>query len=150
MRAPRPSDASGLSSSGILAKSAETSDTRFSPSLSYHGSTPDSHGYDLLLPVLLALAVGFLFFPADVVSPRLASSLAAVSLFSGLVILPADDPQVNLRLRQLHFQIFYFTIPHFDGYSAVLVRLHQMVAVALQPVVEDAWLARAPRQLVAD
>lgn len=41
----------------------------------------------------------------------------------------------------------YFTIPHFDGYSAVLVLLEQIGVEELEEVIVDAWLARAPKRL---
>ena len=37
-----------------------------------------------------------------------------------------------------------FTIPHFDGYPAVLVQLAVVRKAALRALVEDAWLACAP------
>ena len=42
----------------------------------------------------------------------------------------------------------FFTTPHFDGYPAVLVRLDTIDAAALEEVVVEAWLARAPKRLV--
>jgi len=44
----------------------------------------------------------------------------------------------------------FFTIPHFDDYPAVLVRLDDITAKDLEEVVVEAWLARAPKRLVAD
>jgi len=41
----------------------------------------------------------------------------------------------------------YFTIPHFDGYAAVLVRLDRIDAGELHELIVDAWLARAPKRL---
>ena len=41
----------------------------------------------------------------------------------------------------------YFTIPHFDGYPAVLVLLEQIAPQELQELVVEAWLARAPKRL---
>ncbi|WP_432824785.1 MmcQ/YjbR family DNA-binding protein [Dactylosporangium sp. CA-092794] len=41
----------------------------------------------------------------------------------------------------------FFTIPHFDGYSAVLVQLQEVHLPDLREVLEDGWLSRAPRQL---
>ncbi|MFE1664936.1 MmcQ/YjbR family DNA-binding protein [Microbacterium sp. P02] len=38
----------------------------------------------------------------------------------------------------------FFTIPHFDGYPAVLVRLSAIPQGVLAEVITDAWLARAP------
>jgi hypothetical protein len=43
----------------------------------------------------------------------------------------------------------FFTIPHFDGYSAVLIRLEMVTGAALRDAVVDGWLACAPAQLVA-
>lgn len=42
-----------------------------------------------------------------------------------------------------------FTIPHFDGYAAVLVRLSAVSERTLQNVLEDGWLACAPAALAA-
>jgi hypothetical protein len=40
-----------------------------------------------------------------------------------------------------------FTIPHFDGYAAVLVQLRKASATALGEVITDGWLATAPSKL---
>jgi hypothetical protein len=47
----------------------------------------------------------------------------------------ADDPDV------------FFTIPHFDGYTAVLVQLERISVQELEEVIVEAWLARAPKRL---
>ena len=47
----------------------------------------------------------------------------------------ADDPEV------------FFTTPHFDGYSAILVRLERIELHELEELVVEAWLARAPKRL---
>jgi hypothetical protein len=47
----------------------------------------------------------------------------------------ADDPDV------------FFTIPHFDGYPAILVRLERISAAELEEVIVEAWLNRAPPKL---
>lgn len=44
----------------------------------------------------------------------------------------------------------YFTISHFDGYPAVLVRLDELDGAGLTELVEDAWACRAPRRLLAE
>ncbi|MBX7161374.1 MAG: hypothetical protein K1X95_13880 [Acidimicrobiia bacterium] len=41
----------------------------------------------------------------------------------------------------------FFTIPHFDGYAAVLVELDVISERDLLVALEDAWLASAPRAL---
>ena len=50
----------------------------------------------------------------------------------------ADDPAV------------FFTIPHFNGYSAVLVRLEAIALHELEELIVEAWLARAPARLARD
>ena len=40
-----------------------------------------------------------------------------------------------------------FTIPHFDGYAAVLVRLRTVTPTTLRETVLDGWLACAPAEL---
>jgi hypothetical protein len=40
----------------------------------------------------------------------------------------------------------FFTTPHFDGYPAVLVRLPKITVKALRELLEEAWLARAPKR----
>jgi hypothetical protein len=47
----------------------------------------------------------------------------------------ADNPDV------------FFTIPHFDGYPAVLVRLERADPAELAEVVTEAWLLRAPKRV---
>jgi hypothetical protein len=49
--------------------------------------------------------------------------------------LVADDPNV------------YFTIPHFDGYSAVLILLDRIGLEELHELIVEAWLSRAPTRL---
>lgn len=47
----------------------------------------------------------------------------------------------------------FFTIPHFDGYNAVLVRLSRLGEVDLDELTEvitDAWRACAPKRLVKE
>jgi hypothetical protein len=40
-----------------------------------------------------------------------------------------------------------FTIPHFDGYAAVLIELRKVGMRALKDALADGWLACAPRDL---
>ncbi|WP_410809114.1 MmcQ/YjbR family DNA-binding protein [Micromonospora sp. 067-2] len=49
----------------------------------------------------------------------------------------ADDPSV------------YLTIPHLDGYPAVLVRLDRIGVPELTEVITEGWYARAPKRLAA-
>jgi hypothetical protein len=44
----------------------------------------------------------------------------------------------------------FFTIPHFDGFAAVLIQLESVASSALGEAVVDAWLACAPPALARD
>ena len=41
----------------------------------------------------------------------------------------------------------FFTIPHFDGYSAVLIELRKASVRPLREAIVDGWLACAPTKL---
>ena len=43
--------------------------------------------------------------------------------------------------------VTFFTIPHFDGYSAVLIQLKRVRTPALRGALVDGWLASAPPKL---
>jgi hypothetical protein len=43
----------------------------------------------------------------------------------------------------------FFTIPHFDGFAAVLIQLKKVTKRPLREAIVDGWLASAPKQLVA-
>ncbi|NUT50417.1 MAG: MmcQ/YjbR family DNA-binding protein [Saccharothrix sp.] len=64
--------------------------------------------------------------------PVLAARVPDVGVKEALI---ADDPAV------------YFTIPHFDGYAAVLVRLDAIADDELAELLAEAWLCRAPKRL---
>lgn len=68
---------------------------------------------------------------------------------------PPDGPILAVRVEDLgekeavlaaHPDAF-FTIPHFDGFSAVLIQLRKVSARALGEAVTDGWLACAPPAL---
>jgi hypothetical protein len=42
----------------------------------------------------------------------------------------------------------YFTIPHFDGYPAILILLDRIGVEKLEEVVVEAWLNRAPARVL--
>jgi hypothetical protein len=44
----------------------------------------------------------------------------------------------------------FFTIPHFDGYAAVLIQLKTVTKKALREAIIDAWLACAPPRLAKE
>lgn len=60
--------------------------------------------------------------------------------------LSTDDLEAKEALIGAFPDVF-FTIPHFDGYAAVLVRLDEITPDLLREVVTDAWLAKAPARL---
>jgi hypothetical protein len=43
----------------------------------------------------------------------------------------------------------FFTTPHFDGYPAVLIQLDKIRPKKLKDVIDEAWLARAPKRVVS-
>jgi hypothetical protein len=68
---------------------------------------------------------------------------------------PPEGPILAVRVDDLGekeavlaaHQHAFFTIPHFDGYSAVLIRLSRASAAELSEAVTDGWLACAPSGL---
>jgi hypothetical protein len=44
----------------------------------------------------------------------------------------------------------FFTIPHFDGYPAILIQLRKVSRSALREALIDGWLACAPPKLAND
>jgi hypothetical protein len=65
---------------------------------------------------------------------------------------PPDGPILAVRVQDLSDKEAvlaaqpgaFFTIPHFDGYSAVLIQLRKVSGEALRDAVIDGWLACAP------
>ena len=71
---------------------------------------------------------------------------------------PPEGPILAVRVEDLgekesvlaaHPEAF-FTIPHFDGYSAVLVQMRKASAKALREALTDGWLACAPPALARE
>ena len=68
---------------------------------------------------------------------------------------PPDGPIVAVRVADLAEKEAVlaaqpgavFTIPHFDGYSAVLIQLKKVGKRALREAILDGWLACAPANL---
>jgi hypothetical protein len=54
----------------------------------------------------------------------------------------------KLALVESEPQIF-FTIPHFEGYAAVLIRLARIDLEELGELLTESWLLRAPKRLAA-
>ncbi|MGH3153359.1 MAG: MmcQ/YjbR family DNA-binding protein [Streptosporangiaceae bacterium] len=71
---------------------------------------------------------------------------------------PPDGPILAVRVEDLSEKEAvlaanpgsFFTIPHFDGYSAVLIQLPEVPVQALLEAVTDGWLACAPPRLAAE
>ena len=69
--------------------------------------------------------------------------------------LPPEGPILAVRVEDLSeneavlaaHQEAFFTIPHFDGYSAVLIQLGVASEGELREAITDAWLACAPPAL---
>src|SRR6266487_1781279 len=65
---------------------------------------------------------------------------------------PPDGPILAVRVEDLSEKEAvlaanpgaFFTIPHFDGYRAVLVQLRAVTRKALKEAITDGWLACAP------
>ena len=70
---------------------------------------------------------------------------------------PPEGPILAVRVEDLgekeavlaaHPEAF-FTIPHFNGYSAILIQLQLVTENALRDAITDGWLACAPPKLAA-
>lgn len=69
-----------------------------------------------------------------------------------------DGPILGVRVENLGVKAaliasepeVFFTIPHFDGYSAVLVLLEKIAVDELEELVIEAWLTRAPKRLAEE
>jgi hypothetical protein len=72
--------------------------------------------------------------------------------------IPPDGPILAVRVLDLGEKeaalaahpTAFFTIPHFDGYSAVLIQLKKVSKKALREAIVDGWLASAPAKLTDD
>jgi hypothetical protein len=71
---------------------------------------------------------------------------------------PPPGPILAIRVADLHEKEAvlaaqpgsFFTIPHFDGYAAVLVQLDRADDPALRDALTDGWLSCAPPALARD
>lgn len=68
---------------------------------------------------------------------------------------PPDGPILAVRVADLAEKEAvlaanpdaFFTIPHFDGYSAILIQMTKVTPESLSEALVDGWLACAPRAL---
>ena len=73
-------------------------------------------------------------------------------------VMPPDGPILAVRVEDLGEKDAvlaaqpkaFFTIPHFDGYAAVLIQLKSVTKRALREALVDGWLACAPPNLASD
>lgn len=73
-------------------------------------------------------------------------------------VTPPDGPILAVRVEDLGEKEAvlaaqpkaFFTIPHFDGYSAVLIQLKKVTKKALRDALIDGWLACAPASLAEE
>jgi hypothetical protein len=71
---------------------------------------------------------------------------------------PPDGPILAVRVADLGEKEAvlaaqpkaFFTIPHFDGYSAVLIQVKAVSTRALREAILDGWLACAPPELATE
>ena len=73
-------------------------------------------------------------------------------LFTDLLVIVVPDDSAKSALVE-DPSVPFFTVPHFDGYNAVLVqesRLGEISRDELEEILIDAWAARAPKKLVAE
>ena len=69
-----------------------------------------------------------------------------------------DGPIVAVRVADLGVREallaenadVFFTIPHFDGFPAVLILLDRITAAELDELITEAWLDRAPKRLAQE
>jgi hypothetical protein len=62
-----------------------------------------------------------------------------------LMLRVADEGEKDFLLRAAPEK--FFTIPHYDGYPSVLVRLEAVDRDELAELLADAWRTRAPKRL---
>ena len=70
-------------------------------------------------------------------------------------VTPPEGPILAVHVADLHEKEAvlaagakgFFTIPHFDGYAAVLIQLKAAGKRAVREAVLDGWLAKAPARL---
>jgi hypothetical protein len=72
--------------------------------------------------------------------------------FDDVLVFAVDGPE-SKELQLADPRGIFFTTPHWNGYSAVLMHipdLRQLRKDELRDIVVDAWLARAPKRLAKE
>ena len=94
-------------------------------------------------------AKGFLLYRAP---SQNAIDPATGEMYDDLIVITTPT-EVEKRALVEDQDTPFFTIPHFDGYSAVLVqqsRLGEIGRDELEEIITDAWAAKAPKKLVRE
>ena len=100
--------------------------------------------------VLLAVLVGL---PAPSGSALAASDVQAESATPAAATAKRELTPEDLAEKEAVLAAggpAFFTIPHFDGYAAVLIQLDEVDETALREALVDAWLACAPVTLARE
>jgi hypothetical protein len=64
-------------------------------------------------------------------------------------ILGLRTPDLAVKEALLAAEPASFTTPHFDGYAAILIKLAEIDPARLEHLITEAWLASAPKRVVA-
>jgi hypothetical protein len=109
-------------------------------------SLPDVTTWDEQKRVYQVRGKSFVFFRTprpDAVDPETGERYTDVVVFW-----VADEPTKEAMVEDSSTP--YFTTPHFNGHRSVLLRtsrIGELTRAELSEVVQDAWLARAPKRL---
>jgi hypothetical protein len=92
---------------------------------------------------------GFLLYRAP---HKSATDPATGEMYDDLLVIMTPT-EVEKRALVADDSTPFFTIPHFDGYNAVLVQQSRLGELSRQELVEiitDAWATKAPKKLVKE
>jgi hypothetical protein len=92
---------------------------------------------------------GFVLYRAP---HKTAADPATGTLYEDLLVITVPDAEAKAALVEDQ-SLPFFTVPHFNGYNAVLVqqsRLGEVERDQLEEILIEAWAARAPKRLVTE
>lgn len=119
--------------------------------LGFPGAVETESGYRMG-PQWRVGAKGGLFIWMRPLGKKDAEDVAALGLPAPdgeIVAVRVEDEGVKAALIASDPDVF-FTIPHFDGYSAVLIRLDRLDPDRLDELVTESWLLRAPKRVAKE